>query len=43
MAVKNIYRDIALQEAKTQSVMIDQFLEEAPTVAMMPMEASTHG
>lgn len=43
MAVKNIYRDIALQEAKAQSVMIDQFLEEAPIVAMMPMEASTHG
>lgn len=40
---ENIFREIALRNATTQSVMIDQFLEEAPILAMMPMQPSTHG
>jgi hypothetical protein len=43
MALNNIYRDVAIKNATKQSVMVDQLLEEAPIVAMMPMEPTTHG
>lgn len=43
MALNNIYRDIAIQQATKQTVMVDQLLEEAPIISMMPVEPSTHG
>lgn len=43
MSLNNIYRDIAIKNAETQSEMIDQLLEEAPIVSMMPVEPTTHG
>lgn len=38
-----MYRDIAIKNATKQVEMVDQLLEEAPIIAMMPMEPTTHG
>jgi len=43
MAVNNIYRDIALANATTQTELVDNLLEEAPILAQIPMQPSTHG
>lgn len=39
----NTFREIAIQNAVKQTVLIDSLLEESPIIAGMPMEASTHG
>jgi hypothetical protein len=43
MSVNNAFREIAIENAAKQSVLIDSLLEESPILAGMPMEASTHG
>lgn len=43
MAIKNFFRDVAIANARKQTVMIDSVTEEAPILAGMPMEAATHG
>lgn len=43
MAVDNVYRDIALANATKQTEMVDNLLEEAPLLAGMPMQPSSHG
>lgn len=43
MSVNNAFREIAIQNAVKQTVLIDSLLEESPILAGMPMEASTHG
>ena len=43
MAVDKIFRDIAIANSETQPQMVDNLLEEAPIVAGMPMQPSTHG
>lgn len=43
MAVNKIFRDLAIANAKKQPQMVDALLEEAPIIAGMPMQASSHG
>lgn len=43
MSVKQIFRDMAIAKATSQPQMVDSLLEEAPIVAGMPMQPSTHG
>jgi hypothetical protein len=39
----NTFREIAIENAVKQTVLIDSLLEESPILAGMPMEPSTHG
>ena len=41
--IKNFFRDVAIAMAKKQTVMIDAVTEEAPILAMLPMQEATHG
>lgn len=43
MSLNNFFRDVALQNAKKQAVMIDAVTEEAPIMAMLPMQEASHG
>jgi len=43
MPVNNAFREIAIEKAVKQTVLIDSLLEESPILAGMPMEPSTHG
>lgn len=43
MAVNKIFRELAIAQATKQPQMVDSLLEEAPIVAGMPMQPSTHG
>lgn len=43
MAVNKIFRELAIATATKQPQMVDSLLEEAPIVAGMPMQPSTHG
>ena len=43
MAVKNFFRELAIQQAKKQAVVVDAITEESPILAMMPMQPATHG
>jgi len=43
MAINNFFRDVGIAMAKKQSVLIDAVTEEAPILAMLPMEEASHG
>ena len=43
MAIKKSFREIAIANSKKQPDMVDQVLEEAPILDMMPMQAASHG
>ena len=43
MSTNNFFRDVAIQHAKKQTVMIDAVTEEAPILAMLPMQEASHG
>jgi hypothetical protein len=43
MAVTKSFREIAIANSKKQPQMVDQVLEEAPILDMMPMQAASHG
>lgn len=43
MAVNKIFRELAIANATKQPQMVDSLLEEAPIVAGIPMQASSHG
>lgn len=43
MATKQIFRELAIANATKQPQMVDSLLEEAPIVAGLPMQPSTHG
>jgi len=43
MAIKNTFREVAIKNSKKQPIMVDQLLEEAPILDMIPFEASTDG
>lgn len=39
----NFFRDVGIRMAKTQAQEIDAVTEEAPLLAMLPMQAASHG
>lgn len=41
--VTDIFREIAIQNSEKQPKMVDQFLEDAPIVEMLPFERTSHG
>jgi len=41
--VAQIFRDISVDAARTQSKMVDALLEEAPVLSALAMEAASHG
>lgn len=41
--IKNFFRDVGIEKAKKQTVMIDAVTEEAPILATLPMEEASHG
>jgi hypothetical protein len=43
MAVKKHFRELAIDQAPKQAVMVDAVTEEAPILASMPMEAASNG
>jgi|LGVE01.1.fsa_nt_gb hypothetical protein len=43
MAVTDLFRELAIANSGKQPGMVDTLLEEAPILAMMPMQPSTHG
>lgn len=43
MAIKNFFRDVAIAMAKKQAVIIDDVTEDAPILAMLPMQEASHG
>lgn len=43
MAINNFFRDVGIDRATKQSVMIDAVTEEAPILAMLPTEEASHG
>ncbi|NOQ31796.1 MAG: hypothetical protein GQ570_11800 [Helicobacteraceae bacterium] len=43
MSVNAIFRELAVENATKQTEMVDNLLEEAPFLAMMPMQPSTDG
>ena len=43
MALKNHFRELAIEQAPKQSVMVDSVTEEAPILAEMPMQAASNG
>ncbi len=43
MALKNFFYDLAISQAKKQTVMVDAVTEEAPIIRQLPMEPASHG
>lgn len=43
MALTEVLRDLAIQKAPKQAVLVDALTEEAPMLAGLPLEASSHG
>lgn len=43
MALKNTFREIAIEMSSKQPKMVDQLLEEAPILEMIPLEPASHG
>lgn len=43
MALKNTFREIAIANSPKQPVMVDQLLEEAPILELVPLEPASHG
>lgn len=43
MALTNFFRDVAIAMATKQTKMIDAVTEEAPILAMLPMQEASHG
>ena len=43
MAIKNFFRDVGIEKAQKQAVMIDAVTEDAPILATLPMEEASHG
>lgn len=41
--IKNFFRDVGIEKAVKQEVMIDAVTEEAPILATLPMEEASHG
>ena len=42
MALTNTFREIAIEMSPKQPMMVDQLLEEAPILAMIPLEAASN-
>jgi hypothetical protein len=43
MSKLNTFRELAIETADKQTVMVDSLTEEAPILAMLPMEAASNG
>ena len=43
MALKDIFREVAIQRSEKQPDLVDYVLEEAPILGMMPMQPTTSG
>lgn len=43
MALQNVFREIAIEQATKQTTLVNNLLEEAPIVGAMPSEPATHG
>jgi len=43
MSLKNTFREVAIEQAPKQAVLIDKVTEEAPILAAIPMEATSNG
>jgi len=43
MSAKNIFREVAIENSKKQPQMVDQFLEDAPILEMIPFESTSDG
>jgi hypothetical protein len=43
MALTGLFRELAIEQAPKQAVMVDAVTEEAPILAMLPMQAASNG
>jgi hypothetical protein len=43
MALKNLFRELAISQAPKQTVLVDSVTEEAPILATIPMQAASNG
>lgn len=43
MALKNLFREMAIKDAPKQSVMVDAVTEESPILDMLPMQPASNG
>lgn len=43
MSLKDLFREVAIKNAKEQGVIVNDFIEEAPIWAGVPMQPASHG
>jgi hypothetical protein len=43
MSANNTFREVAIEHSQKQPKMVDQFLEDAPILEMIPFEETSHG